>query len=325
MHSTLILATIYAAAATSAEPQQIELAPNVVVRLATKDEAIAALTADDPFYRSLSRFDLQVRMQTGHDVTTEDLKKQAAEAALDWDAESGGKMLDAVARLQPLVRILRVPWPKQILLIRTTGKEDAGAPYTRGTNVILPQKTAEKDQAGLMRMFAHEFFHILSRNDAKFRARTYEIIGFRLCPPIDLPAAIRDRKITNPDAPLVDSVIRLKQGGGEVLAAPVLVSTAAQFDPLVGGTLFRYVDFRLLQVEDAGGGKFRATIHEGKPILLEPKQSPDFMRQIGDNTKYIIHPDEVLADNFVHMILQGETLKNPEIVEKLSLVCQGVR
>ena len=30
---------------------------------------------------------------------------------------------------------------------------------------------------------------------------------------------------------------------------------------------------------------------------------PDFFRQITDNTGYIIHPDEIIADNFVFVML----------------------
>jgi hypothetical protein len=33
---------------------------------------------------------------------------------------------------------------------------------------------------------------------------------------------------------------------------------------------------------------------------------PDFFRQIRDNTGYIIHPDEVLADNFSFIMLDKD-------------------
>jgi hypothetical protein len=41
-----------------------------------------------------------------------------------------------------------------------------------------------------------------------------------------------------------------------------------------------------------------------------------FFEQIGRNTRYIVHPEEIMADNF-SLMLFGGTLSNPEIVEAL--------
>ena len=40
----------------------------------------------------------------------------------------------------------------------------------------------------------------------------------------------------------------------------------------------------------------RPVLATGEPVLLDPANVPDFHEQIGRNTKYIIHPEEVLAD-----------------------------
>ena len=42
-----------------------------------------------------------------------------------------------------------------------------------------------------------------------------------------------------------------------------------------------------------------------------------FYDKIGLNTKYIIHPEEILADNFV-ILVQGKTdIPSPEIIESM--------
>jgi hypothetical protein len=56
---------------------------------------------------------------------------------------------------------------------------------------------------------------------------------------------------------------------------------------------------------------------DGEPLLLVPAKTKSFVEQIGQNTKYTIHPDEILADNFVHLVLQTEKLDSPQIVEKM--------
>ena len=33
---------------------------------------------------------------------------------------------------------------------------------------------------------------------------------------------------------------------------------------------------------------------------------PDFFEQITDNTGYIIHPDEIIADNFMYIMMRGK-------------------
>ena len=66
----------------------------------------------------------------------------------------------------------------------------------------------------------------------------------------------------------------------------------------------------------------KATLKDGKPLLLKPDAVEGFYEQIGRNTGYIIHPEETLANNFVHLMSGKKGLKNPEIpaqIEKLLL------
>jgi hypothetical protein len=209
------------------------------------------------------------------------------------------------------------------LLIQTTGKEDADAPYTRANAIVIPRRTAIQGADKLERLFVHELFHILSRNNATLRQRMYAVIGFEPCPEIALPAAIRDRKITNPDAPRVDSFQLINQGMERFAVTPVLISKSEQYDPVKGGTLFHYADFRLLRLEKGETG-FRPALANGQPILLEPNQTPDFHQQIGQNTGYIIHPDEVLADNFIHLVFGTAGLKSPQVIEGMRRVLKSL-
>ena len=40
-----------------------------------------------------------------------------------------------------------------------------------------------------------------------------------------------------------------------------------------------------------------------KPSSSIPEKEPAFLDKIGKNTNYIIHPDEILADNFVRLVM----------------------
>ncbi len=56
---------------------------------------------------------------------------------------------------------------------------------------------------------------------------------------------------------------------------------------------------------------------DGEPLVLDPKNTPAFHDQIGKNTSYNFHPDEILAENFVHLVMQSKELPTPKIIEQM--------
>ena len=41
------------------------------------------------------------------------------------------------------------------------------------------------------------------------------------------------------------------------------------------------------------------------------------MEQVGKNTDYIIHPEEILAENFALLVLNETKVASPEILQKM--------
>jgi hypothetical protein len=58
-------------------------------------------------------------------------------------------------------------------------------------------------------------------------------------------------------------------------------------------------------------------------VLFEPSQVPGFSEQVGQNTKYIIHPEEILADNFVFLLNGRINLPSPRVVESMGRILQA--
>jgi hypothetical protein len=56
---------------------------------------------------------------------------------------------------------------------------------------------------------------------------------------------------------------------------------------------------------------------DGKPMLYSFKELSGFIEQVGKNTNYIIHPEEILADNFKLLIKGDSNVLSPEIIERL--------
>ena len=56
------------------------------------------------------------------------------------------------------------------------------------------------------------------------REKLYKAIGFEKCDEVEFPAALKDRRITNPDAPRNNHCIRVQVGGKPVWAVPIIYS-----------------------------------------------------------------------------------------------------
>lgn len=293
------------------------LTREVNLHFADVDEGQERVSTSDTFIKTLSRFDRQVRLKTDGEATEAALIEFLKGEVVAWDDEARKTIVESIARVRLKLEPFQLPLPQTALLVQMSGKDESNAAYTRGTAIFLPKERVQKLKGdALDRLLLHELFHVLSRHAPELRRDLYRIIGFEVCEPITLPPSLADLKLTNPDAPLVDCHIRLTEGDETFHAAPILYSSSATYDAVNKPPLFKYVTFRLMKVEQHASS-WRPLLKEGEPILINPAQSKSFADQIGQNTKYIIHPDEILADNFVHLVMQTEKLTTPKIVERM--------
>jgi hypothetical protein len=306
--------------AAAQPPRELTLHGAAKVRFATLDESRTLLSEADRFVKAMSVFDRQCRLQSAEAVDELQLLRFVAAQARDWDQADIERLTPLVASVRRRLMEFHLPLPPTVLLIKTSGLEESGAAYCRGNAIVLPDGIlSARDDGQLERLLIHELFHVLSRHAPDTRRALYEIVGFQTCDPIPFPAALAARKITNPDAPLLDCVIALKQADGATqYATPILIADEA-YQPDRSKSLFQYLQFRLLVVEH-DGDVWRAREPDGQPQLLDPRGTPSFTEQIGRNTGYIIHPDEILADNFAHLMLGTRELPSPQIVEQMRAV-----
>jgi len=318
MAAVFLLSFLAAAGALGEAPSaSVRLTEGCECRFASAETGREILTADDVFTASLSRFDIQCRLKTSKDATLADWKQFVSEHVRAWAGAEVETVSRSLERLKSQLATFRLPLPPTITLVRTTGEEESNAAYTRAAAIILPAKVLKYDNAQLDRLMAHELFHLLSRQDGAVRAKLYEIIGFEVCEPIEMPPSLVPRKITNPDAPLIDCTITLKAVNGITFTgAPVLYSSSKHYDAKKGATLFQSLLFRLLVVEQRSGG-WHPVLRNGEPVVINPREESAFLERIGKNTNYIIHPDEILADNFVRLVMEDQNLQTPGIIDAM--------
>lgn len=292
------------------EPAGIAISADTRLVLVDAGRGRALLGARDEFVSALSEFDRQSRLGSRTPIDEARFLEHVRANVVDWDAERRGHVEAAAATLARALAAaeLRLPLPATIEVVLTTGDEEIpGAAYTRGRAIVFSRGSVRADLHGLL---AHELFHVLTRNAPALRDPLYAAIGFAPIAPLTLPPALAERRITNPDAPVVAHAIRVRHRERELLAAPVLIAPR-DYD---GGSFFDYVEPRLYAVDDKAG----ITLENGAPVAIEFADAGGFFEQVGRNTQYLIHPEEILAENFRILVFGASEVATPTLIERLT-------
>ena len=311
---------VLAAVVALGQPQivaQIRLVKTCTVHFATPEQGKSRLAKNDVYIKGLSPFERAAKILKAGPISNEEYINFITAQTLEWDENDKAKLKKIIqiasSKLAPYARHI----PPDIYLIKTTGEDEGAAPYTRGISIVLPERTVRQSPKGLERLFYHELFHIISRNNTQLRDELYALIGFQPCGVVSLTKGLMPRRISNPDAPVVEHCIRITEGGKSHWVAPVLFSRIPEYDPKVGGTFFRYLEMRLMAIDRDSA---KPILRDDKPVMFRPREVQGFFEQIGNNTNYILHPEETLANNFVFLITKKQDLANPEIPEKIKNV-----
>jgi len=307
---------------TGASESVIELQKGTALVFAGPQQAKERLTTKDDFIKNLSPFDRSARMKTDKSVSQEEYLKFIAEQVLPWTAGEKDRINGMVESIANRIKSLKLNLPPKILLVKTTGWEEGGASYCRPNAIILPQGALTAINVDLEKVLIHELFHIISTNNSKLKEALYEVINFNKCNDIELPEKIREIKITNPDGFRNDHYVEVKYEDGVIQVVPILYSYSEKYDVTMGGEFFFYLRVNLLAVEKTGDKWRYKRDDNGEPVLLELEDVPDYYDKIGLNTDFVIHPDEILAENFVLMVQGTKPVKTEWVIEKMKIVFQ---
>lgn len=312
-----LLIAFSSALAQVAEPQPSDVvrAGGIEFHFASADQARQVLGRRDRFVDQMSPFDREARMQTTQDPGIEAYLDFVVGEARDWSAAGQAAVSRAIELLDDPLSELALPEVGPILLVHTTGREESGAAYTRGSAIVLPPHYTGTPENPKQRLIAHELFHVISRKHPELRDKLYSIIGFRFVGPLAPPASLAERTITNPDAPVIEHVIDLKLADDSSATVSPILFSPSEFDPQKSRRLFGYLQFRLMEVKRGDQRKWSAKLDGGEPILHVPEIA-DFHRQIGRNTGYIIHPEEILAENFASLVT-GSKVKDQWLIDAM--------
>lgn len=296
---------------------EFQLQEGTVVKLANTERAKELLTTEDEYTAVLSRFDLDSKTQkTG--ATLSDYLNYSAQQSENWSESEVKTIGEVVASVNKKIADLglNIKMPGTIEVIKSTMANEGGADgYTRGNYIVLKKSMVEKKSGDLENLFIHELFHVLSRNDKTMSEKIYNSLGFKKTNEVAYPKEIADLRISNPDAPLNNYYITVKYKDTPYDVMLILYSESE----FKGGSFFFYLKIGMLAVEGSENNK-QPVYKDGRPLILSSEKVNNFYEQVGKNTNYIFHAEEMSADHFVMLLNQKKELPNPELIEAMKNV-----
>lgn len=285
------------------------------IRFASADEAAVLLLQQDEYLDALSPFDRTLLTATEGTVSEVEYLQALEISARDWTAEEMATLSEVFAQVDVLLSSYALELPEEIQLVKV---DDAvGHPYTRGSFVVLPSAMLGRPADELQQIALHEIFHILSRANPALREQLYAIVGFYACPELAYPPSLAHRKMTNPDTPVLAHCITIQSQWGPYPMIPITYAKKP-FSASAGADFKTYLEFKLLGVEIRESESVGLEL-SGAPWTTDPFSSQSLVSQIGMNTMYIVHPDEILADNFTYLV-RGDSVQTPRILDEMAAI-----
>lgn len=252
----------------------------------------------DRWARQLSDFELGARQKRAEPTNLQEFLNFAADAARSWAPHEVGDWKAVVDKLSEALKGLGLRMP-HIELVKTTGDEEfGGAAYTRGNAIVLPESLVPLPTTDLRRAFfllAHELFHVLSRMDVRLRDDLYALLGFKAVDRFEYPTELESRRVSNPDAFQYLHGVTLQLGSARVDVVPVIQSRLPLSEAIQRSNFLDALDIVLLSVDPSSG---EAARDESGDLVKYNFGNTNWVTLMRRNSSYIIHPEEVLADNF---------------------------
>jgi hypothetical protein len=285
-----------------------------IVLFASVEKSKSLLTQEDDFTHRWSPMDIDIRMQKANS-TKEELMNYIPAQIREWNETEKNLLRSILDGFDQEIakQGYHIHFPDTIYFIKSTLDEEAkgSTAYTRSNYVVFNGDKIIKPDSLTKLVVIHEIFHVLSRHDPELRAKMYNIIGFKLVNEIQLSEDLAYFKLTNPDAPFNNNYINLTHEGEPVEC--VMIAYADR--KYTGGSLWDYANIGLLKL--TGTDIKQIDMVNGEPVIYKIEEVTGFFEQIGRNTDYIIHPEEIMADNFAFTLIGAKGLLNPETIDKI--------
>ena len=279
-------------------------------RFASAEEGKELMLSNTEYYENITQIDIDNRLDRSGATLDELLEASTAEVKsfnlferylIDRHIANMARTLERNS--------YKLPKLEEIQFIKTamTVEGMSASGYTHGTQIYLNSANVIASvipETGKFfeRTLWHELFHCLTRNNPEFRAAMYSLINFTVTgTDYELPPSVRDFYRSNPDVEHHDSYATFNINGQDIDCFVVWIYLQEQ-----DGS---YSDEAVLVPVD------------GTDTYYLPEQASNFYEVFGNNTDYLLDPEECMADNFKYAMYfgiegqDGQGYPNPEIIQ----------
>ena len=305
----VMLCTVLFAGCTAETAAAAALTTKFTAHFATLEEGQQLMRERTLFHAQIAEGTLDFFLQR-KGGTLEDYIEYSAEQVMEFTPEEEQRVNDTLAWLQDMLERhgLLLPDPGEITFVKSSSQEALGsAGYTSGGAIFLAWFTYSPvyyTDDMFRQLVTHELFHCLSRQFPEFRQAMYSLIHFTILDQeIDIPEAIREQIIANPDVEHHDSCAAFTVGG-EKKDCYLVFLTDSVFEK-EGDNFF--------------SGMYSGIVPLDGSAVYRVDQVEDFWDVVGRNTEYVEDPEEAMATNFASAIQYLDTgygdFASPEILE----------
>lgn len=271
------------------------------LEFAGADRAGKLLRRPDDWARQLSAFERSARRRTLEPTSKQQLLAHLSAQGLDWTADEQAYWQELVHRLSVATAGLDLQIP-HLRLVKTTGLDEFNAAYHRNGAIVLPQDRIDisGDDRRDFFLLAHELWHALSSDDHRLRRDMYELLEFERFRGFEPPPELESRRLSNPDGHTYEDALRVQTPDGPADVVPFVRSSVPLEEVIALPTsgppaIFGVLDIVLIPVDTGTGEIIRGP--EGE-LVTYGFGNTDWAPRMARNTGFIIHPEEVMADNF---------------------------
>jgi hypothetical protein len=286
---------------------------------------------DDGYFDALTNTEMEQVLRRDLDPAQRDANVRAFLGFLqgecrEWTDEERETMRSTLTRAhRAAMATVPVIMPADWRFLKTSGREASNAWYTRVDWIAIPEPQLAMGGtfiggAIFSRVMIHETWHVFSRAHAHRHDEIFGLIGFRRLPNLDLGPFLDRRRITNPDAFDFRWAVDVNDKGTTRTMILVNYSAVEGWDPKRPGFL-ENARTELFEVRPNDKGVWTVVGGDGTPRGPEPGRTAGFLDMVGRNTMYLLHPEEILAENVTTIAWNSEqkmAVANPELLEKIS-------
>jgi hypothetical protein len=263
-----------------------------------------AITTDEAegFFENIRLMDMKVQMKSD---TFEDLrlarisyKKHLEESVLPFTEIEITKIEIVLNKVFKMCQQTAPDvFPLKLNFIKTNMNHyGASVFYSRENNIVIPKNMLRKqlDEA-FTKSILKEIFHIYLRQKYWKRVELHQLIGFYEIPELEIPEPLNNKLLINPNGVNYKYVIRNLGDINDPFydAVPLIYMPDNQQYRSRSLSFYSNLEFSLYKVKGE-----EVIMNEDGSSTVDMKTIQNFYEQISRNSLYIIHPNEILADNF---------------------------